>query len=301
MPTPRFTIAICTFNRSDVLPMAVRGAACLDAADGEFEIIVVDNASTDDTPRVLDELEREIPRLRRFVEPTKGLSPARNRALQEAQGSWIIYLDDDALVAGSYLQTLSRLIAEEQNIGAAGGIIEVGWLSPVPDWYEPGLDGHFNHLYIASYRMELKFPKAVYGTNMAFPVDVLRKVGGFSVDFGYAGTNNQLAGEDVEVQLRIVRDTGLRIIWEPELRIRHMIHPGRLTPEKMEIKAEWSGRALARLVRLYNATWLYKILNREAWGFRIRALLGQAPRDVVGRVRRAQLHGFTDEYRKWRP
>lgn len=299
MNSPRFTIAICTFNRCDVLPMAVRAAAALSPADGEFEILVVDNASTDATPSVLAELAREFPRVRSVVETTKGLSPARNRALREARGEWIVYLDDDAIVAPAYLQTLARVIAEEKNLGGAGGIIEVGWLSPVPAWYEPGLDPQFNHLYIASFRMELKFPKAIYGTNMAFPVGVLREIGGFSEAFGYAG-NSQLAGEDVEVQLRIVRDTGRRIVWEPELRIRHLIHPERLTPEKMEQKAEWSGRALARLVRLYKHDWLRKVLWREALRLRIRRALGMGPTDITGRVREAQLRGFNDEWGKFR-
>jgi glycosyltransferase involved in cell wall biosynthesis len=298
---PRFTFAICTFNRADVLPLAIRAAAAVIPVEGDFEVLVVDNVSTDDTPKVLDQLCPEIPRLRRCVETQKGLSHARNGAIREARGEWIIFLDDDALVVPGYLQTLEKLLAEENNIVACGGIIEVGWLSPVPDWYEPGLDVHFNHHYLSSYRMEIKYPYAVYGTNMCYPTELLRNHGGFSKDFGYAGTHESITGEDVEMQLRLQLAGAGRTVWEPELRVRHLIHPGRLTPAKLQSKVEWSGRSTARMNRVHKQLGFHRILRGIAIKYRLRRLLGRGPKNLTGIIHEAYHRAYLEEWSRWRP
>ena len=249
----RFTISICTFNRADVLSRSILAARAQTFTSDQFEILVVDNNSTDNTRELVQKHAAEISALRMVQEANQGLSHARNRALQEARGEFIVYVDDDAELTPGYLAALDRLFREEENVGAAGGPIEVRWLDRVPSWYEPEIDRFFNSLYIASFRMALRYPRILFGTNMAFPTAFLRELGGFNTALGRIGTK-LLASEDGEIMLRIERKSGRRVFWDPQLRVFHLIHPSRLSKEYLERKAYWDGRSIYKLEKLYPGT-----------------------------------------------
>ncbi|MCX7765698.1 MAG: glycosyltransferase [Candidatus Sumerlaeia bacterium] len=237
-----FTIAICTYNNSAILPFAISSAVKQSFDSAHYEVVVIDNNSTDNTKEIVTEFIHSYNNLRLVSEPQQGLSFARNRAIKEARGNYIVYIDDDAELNPDYLRNLQKLITEEKNIGAVGGPVEVGWLGPVPDWYEPALDKIFNYLYIASYRLDIRYPVIIYGTNMAFPVEVLKELGGFNTALGRKG-ELLMAHEDNELLLRLQRSTNLRIIYDPGLKIRHLVNPRRLNPEYLFQRAIHHGRS----------------------------------------------------------
>ena len=91
------SIAICTFNRAALLDDALRSFAATDKPSGlPFELLVIDNNSNDSTRSVVEgwATRSEFP-LRYIFEGKQGVSPARNRAVKEATGHWIWYVDDD--------------------------------------------------------------------------------------------------------------------------------------------------------------------------------------------------------------
>src|SRR5215213_3679943 len=93
----RFTVAICTWNRAALLPEVLGRLARARPPAGGWELLVVNNNSTDDTERVLDAFAGRLP-LRRAFEQRQGLSHARNTAVKEATGEYLVWTDDDALV-----------------------------------------------------------------------------------------------------------------------------------------------------------------------------------------------------------
>jgi glycosyltransferase involved in cell wall biosynthesis len=268
-----FTIAICTYNRDAVLPYSLNAALGQNFDRKKFEILVVTNNCTDKTQILIDDYMSRQSNVRCVNETRQGLSFARNKAIDQAKGDMIVYVDDDAEMSPHYLSHLEKIIAEEEKIGALGGPVEVGWLGPVPAWYETGLDRAFNYLYYGSYRMKLRYPRVVYGTNMAFPVSLLKKIGGFRTDLGRIGAS-LLSGEDVEIMLRIQEKEHLPILYDPDLRVKHLISPERLSPGYIMEKAIWQGRSQYRLERLFhhkrgvrNALWcLFESYARMALG-----------------------------------
>ena len=91
------TIVICTYNRSALLRDAVRSFQRLRTDDRfSYDVLIVDNASNDDTPDVIQQLlaESEIP-VHGVREAKPGVAAARNRGIAEAQGEWIAFCDDD--------------------------------------------------------------------------------------------------------------------------------------------------------------------------------------------------------------
>jgi GT2 family glycosyltransferase len=114
------TIAVCTYNRADYLRRALASLLELHAPCS-YEILIVDNASTDHTGRVIAQnLRRRRPPVRSVVEPQQGIAFARNRAVAEARGQWIAFFDDDQVAQRDWLLELLAT-ARRRNARCVGG------------------------------------------------------------------------------------------------------------------------------------------------------------------------------------
>src|SRR5438105_795860 len=95
------SVALCTRNRAALLQRALQGV--LAQLGDDAELLIVDNASSDDTPRIAQAAAAADPRVRALVEKEPGLSVARNAALREACGRVVVFLDDDAVAGPGWL------------------------------------------------------------------------------------------------------------------------------------------------------------------------------------------------------
>lgn len=314
-----FTIAICTYNRDAVLPYSLNAALGQNFDRKKFEILVVTNNCTDKTQILVDDYMSRHSIVRCVNETRQGLSFARNKAVEQAKGDMIIYVDDDAEICPDYLSHLQKLVEEEKEIGAVGGPIEVGWFGTVPPWYEAGLDRAFNHLYHGSFRMKLKYPRVIYGTNMVFPVSLLKKIGGFRTEIGIIGEGSLTKREkgvfrkiekkererldttgygetDIEILLEIEKKEGLPVIYDPQLKVRHLISPERLTPEYILTKALWQGRSQYRLERIYGLKGGVRHAFSCLFESRIRLLLGRSSEILSERLLQSLATGYLKEW-----
>jgi glycosyltransferase involved in cell wall biosynthesis len=126
MSSPDISIVVCTFNRADMLRGALASLFNL-ATDGAFtyEIVVIDNASTDATPAAIAAAAAESPApLRGVFEPQKGVVAARNRGIREARGKWIAFFDDDQIADELWLAELYRG-AMEKRCRVVGGAVRL--------------------------------------------------------------------------------------------------------------------------------------------------------------------------------
>jgi glucosyl-dolichyl phosphate glucuronosyltransferase len=98
-----FSIVICTHNRAEILQDAVLSACSQSYNVQKYEIIVVDNNSTDDTKKLIANLQDKYPKIRYIFEKDQGLSNARNRGWREARGKYVGYIDDDCKVPREWL------------------------------------------------------------------------------------------------------------------------------------------------------------------------------------------------------
>lgn len=124
MTTPDITIVVCTQNRAELLRGALASLSDL-ATDGLFryEIVVIDNGSTDPTPQAIaDAAAASRAPISGVLEPKKGIVPARNRGIREARGRWIAFFDDDQLADPRWLAELFRGTQEEQCRVVGGSV-----------------------------------------------------------------------------------------------------------------------------------------------------------------------------------
>ncbi len=119
---PLVSIAIATFNRAETLRRSLKSISDLETGNlFRYEVVVVDNASTDHTAQVIQECQSEtsVP-IRRIFESKAGLPFARNRLVKEANGEWIAFFDDDQLAQPDWLLTLFQTATRNQ-VRCAGG------------------------------------------------------------------------------------------------------------------------------------------------------------------------------------
>ena len=234
---PSVTVAICTRNRSALLEKAVRSV--LAQANSNVEILIVDNGSTDDTFRLATDLSAADPRVRIVREPQIGLSIARNRALKQAAGDWIIFFDDDAVAEPGWLAAYQRFFSNPPNprVVAVGGAVIPQYEIPPSRWMGIG------EMELGPKPFCFKRGSNPWECNSAYRREAALQVGGFDTRLGHRGDITG-AYEGADLNLRL-QDGGYEIWWLPGASIRHLVHAGRLNL-RWRLRAAFStGRSAA--------------------------------------------------------
>jgi glycosyltransferase involved in cell wall biosynthesis len=130
----RLTVAICTWNRCSSLEQTLQGFTALAAPAGAtWELLIVNNNSTDRTDAVIAAFEDRLP-VRRIFEQRPGLSHARNRAVAEAAGDYIIWTDDDVTVCAGWLSAYADAFRQWPEAAIFGGPIQPWFDGDPPEW-----------------------------------------------------------------------------------------------------------------------------------------------------------------------
>ena len=241
------TIAICTYNRADTLPHALAASTGQTLSPARYEVLVVDNNCTDATADIARATAEKHANVRVVREKQQGLSHARNRALIEAHGDVVVFVDDDALLTPAYLTRLAQVLVDEDNVGLIGGPVEPVWLGEPPAEFDKRLLAFMNTFDRGNERCELPRRDSLIGTNLAVPLSVAQQLGGFLPELGRSGGGLH-GGEDTEYCQR-VQEAGLRVIYDPGCRCQHINLPERGTWAGARQRAWQHGRANAAILR----------------------------------------------------
>src|SRR5262245_33113158 len=130
---PRISAVICTHNRAGFLRRALESLREQSLPPEVFEVLVIDNASADETEEVTRSMMAQMPNLRYLKEERLGLSWARNTGMQASRTNYIAYLDDDARADRDWLANLLRLF-EASNPACIGGRVWLDWEPAAPAW-----------------------------------------------------------------------------------------------------------------------------------------------------------------------
>ncbi len=239
---PRITVAICAYNAAHYLADVIDSVMEQTLPADAYEVLVVDNNSTDDTPKVLHELMvRFGHRLRVVSETQQGLSHARNRALAEAAAPLVAFLDADAVAEENWLESMAGVFDAHPRAGVVGGRIEVQWDAPKPRWWDDRLDEAMGRFSPSEQHTQLRYPRFPYGGNFAVRVVAIDEVGSFLPNLGRSGAG-LLAGEEGELCLRMEQHDW-EIHYTPAAPIRHRATGERLTRRFILRRAFGHGRS----------------------------------------------------------
>jgi glycosyltransferase involved in cell wall biosynthesis len=220
-----FSVVICTYNRAALLAQALDSALAQAYPVHDYEVIVVDNASTDDTPQVVQQRLSGHPHLRYEREPQQGLSAARNRGWQAALGRYVAYLDDDAIAPPDWLTSAHRLLDALGELDAFGGPYFACYNAPRPAWFKDA----YGSWELASQGRFLLPADHLCGGNLFVRRAVFAQVGGFDPHLGMSG--GKLAyGEETAFLHRLKEALpDSRLYYTPEVRIQHLVMPRKMT------------------------------------------------------------------------
>lgn len=272
-------------------------------------MLVVDNASTDDTASLLRSLVNKTSFPFRWItEPTPGLSPARNRAMAECRADYALFTDDDVQVEPDWIAAFCEAVSRHPDAACFGGPV-LPWFPLAPD---PVLEEAFPALKRGFCGTLTEKPEGVLpaghhavGANMGF--SLARTVGvQFRTDLGVNGTDT-VGGEEMAYQDEL-RGRGHSIVWVPSMRVRHYVAPERMTLSYLLKFARDAGRKEIRLRGVPPGTrlagvprWLLRRALAERGAALMKSLRGQRAAALHHERLYQEFMGMIDECRRRDP
>jgi glycosyltransferase involved in cell wall biosynthesis len=223
----RASVIVPTRNRADRLDACLAALAHQTLPAGQFEILVVDNGSTDGTAARIARWAELRPGLRRVEAPEPGVSRARNAGIAAAQGELLAFIDDDAVAEPSWLATLLGAYDRWPRVGAACGRARLRLERRPPPWYGPFSETWYSAMdFGPTARLLLDAHEVPWSLNLSARAALAREVGGFPEQLGRVD-GNLLSGEEFPF-ITGIRATGAHIAYEPEAVVWHAVPAERL-------------------------------------------------------------------------
>ena len=230
LAAPLISVAVCTYNRAELLANVLADLCGQTLDAGHYEVLVVDNNSTDRTRTVTEAAARQHANVRYVQESNQGLSHARNRGWREARGAYVGYTDDDCRVPSEWLSVAADIIRTRRP-AVFGGPYSACYNSPKPRWFK---DEYESHIQGTTPRL-LTDSEFLDGGNVFLARGLLEQLNGFDTTLGMAG-GKVAYGEETELIRRMRQKVpGEEIYYEPRLRLQHLVRP-----EKMNLR--WVAR-----------------------------------------------------------
>lgn len=245
------SIIICTYNRPQLLRSALQSVTNVDFDPDQFEIVVVDNGSNDQSRDVFTEISGQRRCHMSYTrEERLGLSYARNKGIELAQGEIVVFLDDDEIVPANWLAELIKPYADDERIACIGGrIIPVFPNDVYPPWYSREIQGFFGGVDHGDLLHEVNFPyEYLGGGNISFDKELICKLGMFNVNLGVTG-KTLYSGEENELTERI-KNAGFKVLFNPNAVTYHLIERYRISRRLLYRRAFQNGISDAMTDRL---------------------------------------------------
>jgi glycosyltransferase involved in cell wall biosynthesis len=225
----KITVAICTWNRCALLGQTLERMAQLSIpADVEWELLVVNNNSTDATEPTAAEFADRLP-LKLIFEAEPGLSNARNRAVRETSGDYILWTDDDVLVDQQWLAAYCAAFRQWPDAAIFGGNIEP-WFEGTPPAWLPLVWQRVASAYasrdMGQESVALSSDVIPFGANFAVRTEEQRR---YSYDPSLGVRPDSIMGGEETTMVRNMMAEGISGRWVADARVRHYIPKERQT------------------------------------------------------------------------
>jgi glucosyl-dolichyl phosphate glucuronosyltransferase len=250
---PGISAVICTRNRSAYLARCLKALSRQTLSAKRFEVIIVDNGSSDGTGGVVASFCARHENFRCVREERPGLAIARNTGIAISSADIVAFTDDDAEPEPSWLErTLSRFKEHPDDVGIVGGDVIPVFESERPEWLTDELLRPLSAG--LKWSTEPRFLRAgewLVEVNAAYKKQVLVQIGGFPEHLGRVG-ELLLSGEGgID---RVIRRAGFKLFYDPVILVRHNIPAARLTRTWFRRRSFWQGVSLNLLHRYVEET-----------------------------------------------
>ncbi|MDR2425277.1 MAG: glycosyltransferase [Prevotellaceae bacterium] len=265
---PKISVIVCTYNRADCILDALNSLVCQTLPLQLFEILLVNNNSTDNTSELCKTFICDKPEFNYhyIVEQNQGLSYARNRGIAEACGEIIVFMDDDAVAEPDYLEELFAFFNVVPIAAACGGRIYPRFESQRPRWMSRFLVPLTSSIDLGEKPKIFSYRQFPVGANMAVRKTMFERYGVFNPDLGRKG--NSLDGaEEKDLFYRLMMN-GEKIYYVPNAIVYHYVPDRRLTFDFFTRQAIGIGKSERIRAKTISNSEYRKSLVREIlkWG-----------------------------------
>jgi glucosyl-dolichyl phosphate glucuronosyltransferase len=293
-PAAEISVVLCTYNRAARLADAL--TALVRQTDAPpYEVVAVDNNSTDDTRAVIAPFVAA-GRVRYASEPLQGLSHARNRGVATARGDILAFTDDDVRVGPSWIHAIARAFAEHPDVDMVGGRVEPEWEAEPPAWLaQAGAAPLALVDYgVEPFRIAAAEPRCLIGANVAIRRRALERLHGFSPRVQRVGDGIG-STEDHDFQMRLL-EGGAAALYDPRMAVRAVVPRERLSKRYHRAWHHGHGRFYA-LMRdpLFERSRAGTVLGVPAHVYR--SAIGEASAWVASLLRGRRSVAFAHELR----
>ncbi|AFY76235.1 MAG: glycosyltransferase family 2 protein [Hydrococcus sp. C42_A2020_068] len=236
---PQIAAIICTHNRENYLGAAIDSLLAQECND--FEVLVVDNGSTDRTKEVI-ESRLSHPRLKYVYEPVLGLSVARNTGARETSAPILAYLDDDAEASSQWLRVLIEAYHSNEKLAIAGGKVTLIWSGGIipPKWISPDMAAGLGAYDLGDRVVYIDKPSLTpRGLNYSLRRTFLEQMGGFDANLGRIG--KKLLSNEELYMTELALQHGWQVAYLPDALVAHNVAPERLKPDWFWQRSWWQG------------------------------------------------------------
>ena len=220
----RISVVVCTYNRDLYLSHCLRNLKNQDFNKDDFEIIIVDNNSTDNTSSICLNFIEQNPELKilYFLEEKVGLSHARNTGIAISSGEIISFIDDDGFAKPNYLKSIDAIASHvkfKEYLAFGGKVIPVYNEDKEPKWLSKYIEGVVSKVDLGDCIIPFnkKYPA---GCNMVFRKEVFDVYGGFNSDLHTRGDDKYVFDK--------LKKNNVKILYSPKIEVEHFIDDYRL-------------------------------------------------------------------------
>ena len=236
----KISVAICTYNRYNVLEKAVESLRHQTLPEDKFDIYIIDNSPDFEYSKKMKKQYKKISNLHYVIEKTPGLSNARNVAADLCNTEFIAYLDDDAIASPKWVEKIIEAVDTfGKKVDVIGGRIDPIWELPRPDWLGDALLGNVSVVNWGGKCRIASEDEWFAGANIIFRVHALQKFGGFATNLGRKGSGAVLLSNEESELVAKIRASGHLLIYQPEARVDHLVEAKRLEREWFRKRASW--------------------------------------------------------------
>ena len=237
------SLIISTYNRAESLMRTLESVVQQSADPSNWECVVVNNASTDDTAERCAQFIADHPscNIRLVDEPRQGLSYARNSGVALSQGRNIAFIDDDETISENFVEAYINLFTTHTAFAAAG-VVEAQYECGRPRWMSKYPEKMIANPFDLGNKV-ITIPSSITppGGNMAFKREIFTLYGDFDTALGRKG--EELLGSEENDMFARIRALGERVYYVPEAKVYHHISADKLTPEYFEALSYGVGRS----------------------------------------------------------
>jgi glycosyltransferase involved in cell wall biosynthesis len=242
------SVLIPTYNRATLLGETLDRLAAIRPQLTAWEVLVIDNNSTDGTRAAVESRVAAFPVSLRYVfERAQGRSHALNAGIAASSAPVLVFTDDDVLVGDAWLDAATAPLLDASDVEYTGGPVRPIWESPCPEWLSAERPDLWGTIAICNYGDEPfvfeERRRVPLGANMAARRRLFARIGTFDGRLGRS-SGRQLLGQEVPELLSRSRAAGARGLYVPQMVVDHHVPAQRLT--RTYFRRWWFGKGLSR-------------------------------------------------------